>query len=125
VDCRRRAGRCLAVSGSDLVGVQTTDDALSGPERVWTGVASARSCLKGSACVLTQEVDLDTGNLPRGLLRVRVIASDDHASREVRFSVRSTSVSPACPHQSYRVFFLGQRFVLARWSVGCHGGTAA
>jgi hypothetical protein len=48
--------------------------------------------------------------LPRGLLRVRVIASDDRASREVRFSVRSTSMAPACPHQSYRVFFLGRRF---------------
>jgi hypothetical protein len=53
---------------------------------------------------------LDTDKLPRGLLHVRVIASDDRASREVAFSVHSTPVVPACPRQSYQVFFLGRRF---------------
>ena len=70
---------------------------------------AATSCER-SVCALTRRVELDTAKLPRGRLRVRVIANDDHLSTEVAFSVRSTPTSPRCPPQRYRVFFLGRRF---------------
>ncbi len=69
------------------------------------------ACTPGLRCMLSSEDTLDTDTLPRGRLRIRVIAADDRLTREVDLTVRSTPLAPRCPARRYRVFFLGRRFL--------------